>query len=220
MIRNSRRVVALAIAGAVAIAPVISGCGAGFDPQTSIPTQLTEGVNVSVPIDSDSASQVEIRNMFVLGPQNGAEVAAGGSVPLYAGMINRVNGQPDRLIGVNSADFQSAQIKGGGVQLPPHQLAWLTGSDKQPSVVLRGLTRPLRGGESLSLTLRFERAGSATVLVPVVPAQGEYATLSPVPTPTETPRTRRSGSPEPTGTASPGTASPGATATASPATGH
>lgn len=120
VIRNSRRVVVLAIAGAVAIAPVISGCGAGEEPQSAAPTQLTEGVNVTVPKNRPAAPQINLRNMFLLAPTPGRPVGAGTSLPLYGAIINQVKGRPDRLVAVSSPAFGGeAKIDGGGLALPP-----------------------------------------------------------------------------------------------------
>ncbi|MWA06984.1 hypothetical protein F8568_042930 [Actinomadura sp. LD22] len=118
MIRNSRRVVALAVAGAVAIAPVISGCGAGEEPQTSAPTQLTEGVNASVPKNKPAAAQIDIRNLFILGPKPGQTLAQGGAAPLYATIVNQVKGRPDKLVSVSSPAFSQVKLQGGGVVIP------------------------------------------------------------------------------------------------------
>lgn len=105
MIRNSRRMVVLAVAGAVAIAPVVSGCGAGEEPQTAAPTQLTEGVNVSVPKDRPGAAQIDLRHMFLLGPEAGRPIPAGTSLALYGVIINQVQGRQDRLVSVGSPAF-------------------------------------------------------------------------------------------------------------------
>ncbi|NDU77188.1 hypothetical protein GWI34_31885, partial [Actinomadura sp. DSM 109109] len=120
MIRNSRRMVVLAIAGAVAIAPVVSGCGAGEQPQSAAPTQLTEGVNVTVPQDKPGAPQIDLRNMLLLSPQAGGPVPAGTSMGLYGVVINQVKGRPDRLVSVSSPAFGGeAKIEGGALALPP-----------------------------------------------------------------------------------------------------
>ncbi|MEO3826856.1 hypothetical protein [Actinomadura sp. B10D3] len=120
MIRNSRRVVVLAVAGAVAIAPVVSGCGAGEQPQSAAPTQLTEGVNVTVPKNRPGAAQIDLRNMFLLVPEPGKAVAPGTSLPLYGAIINQVKGRADRLVAVSSPAFGGpAKIGGGGLVLPP-----------------------------------------------------------------------------------------------------
>ncbi|MFC9973647.1 hypothetical protein ACFVH6_22405 [Spirillospora sp. NPDC127200] len=118
MIRNSRRVVALAIAGAVAITPVLSGCGAGTNPQSAAPTRLTEGVNASLPKGA-AAPQIDVRNMFLLGPKPDATFNAGSSVPLYAWVINQVKERGDRLVSVESPDFAQVKITGGAVAVPP-----------------------------------------------------------------------------------------------------
>ncbi|MFC6879981.1 MULTISPECIES: copper chaperone PCu(A)C [Actinomadura] len=110
--------VTLAIAGAVAIAPVISGCGAGSEPQTAAPTQLTEGVNVTIPKDHPGKAQIDVRNMFLLGPRPEMTFGQGSSVPLYATIVNQVKDRPDRLVGVSSADFAQVKITGGAVALP------------------------------------------------------------------------------------------------------
>ena len=112
MIRNSRRVAALAVAGAVAIAPVISGCGAGSEPQSAAPTQLTEGVNVTVPKDKPESAQIDIRNMFLLGPKPDMAFGQGSSLPLYATIINQVKGRPDKLVSIASPVFTQARIAG------------------------------------------------------------------------------------------------------------
>ncbi|MEW2355318.1 hypothetical protein [Spirillospora sp. NPDC029432] len=178
MIRNSRRVVALAIAGAVAIAPVISGCGAGANPQTAAPTQLTEGVNASVPKGA-ATSQVDIRNMFLLGPQPDKMLPAGASVPLYATVINQVKGRGDRLVGVSSADFAQVKITGGAVTLPA----------AQPS------------GEGTAVTL----TGQAAAATPS-PTAGATKTKKPDATESGQPGATESGRPEATESGQPGAA--------------
>ncbi|MEU5876680.1 hypothetical protein [Spirillospora sp. NPDC047279] len=258
MIRNSRRVVALAIAGAVAIAPVITGCGAGETPQSAAPTQLTEAINASVP-QGDKVSKIDIRNMFLLGPQADKAFPQGSSLPLYGVLINQVKA-PDRLVAVSSPNFAQARVSGGALTLPaasqdgvgsvvnllgpasaaatptpkpakpsggaakptetpspgatasPESTATpespaasespaapespgatasaspgasatttppaaetpVSPTGKGPLVVLTGLTGELRGGETIKVTLQFEKAGSIELSVPVIPQQGEF----------------------------------------------
>jgi copper(I)-binding protein len=203
VIRKSRRVTVLAVAGAFALTPAITGCGAGHEPQSASPTQLTEGVNVS------TKSGVEVRNLFVLGPGSGQKLAPGAAAPVYAFVVNNsTDDQPDRLIAVGSPVFQQgARIAGGGVGLPvrqPVQLGAQTPGQPAQPIVLGGLTQTLIGGESIQLTLRFERGGDITTLVPVVPHTGAYTTYAPAPP--------AGGAP-----AAPGApASPGAPGTATP----
>lgn len=110
MSRISRR--AVAVAGVLAVAPVVSACGAGKHPQTALPTQLTEGVNVK-------AGTVYVRNLFVLGPPPGQRLAAGGDAPVYAAIVN--TGQtPDRLTEVDAPNL-AAPVK-VSINLPPTTL--------------------------------------------------------------------------------------------------
>lgn len=217
MIRNSSRVFALTVAGAVAFAPVMSGCAAGHTPQTAMPTQLTEGINVTVP-QRAKQSQIDIRNMFVLGPAAGTTMSPGSAVPLYATFINQVQGRADRLVSVTSPNITQAQIAGNAITLPAatesggQAVRLFTNPGETPQVILQGVRIPLFGGESIELTLRFEHAGSITVPVPVVPAQDEYASYSPVPATSPTP-----GQPPVTSSPTVGdTATPGAPATPLP----
>ena len=263
MSRNSRRAAAIAVAGVFAVAPLVSACAAGQHPQSALPTQLAEGVNAS-------AHQVDIRNTFILGPQPGQQLAAGGSAPIYAWFVN--NGPADRLVSVEAPGVaQSVQIAGGGFDLPagklvntiespgaaqpaqppvqsPTPTATSTptptptssrsrrtkpvrtpGAGRTPAtprtpattpgatapapppspsskLLLKGLAKSYSGGETVRLTLRFQRAGTVTLNVPIVPRNGYYATYSPAPaapTPSATPlpatTPKKSTPPKPTG---------------------
>jgi hypothetical protein len=48
-----------------------------------------------------------------------------------------------------------------------------------PSVVLLGLTRPVRSGSTVRLTLNFAKEGPVIIEVPVMPRAAQYATLAP-----------------------------------------
>lgn len=187
MIRYSRRMVAVGIAGALAIIPAVSACGAGNDPQTARPTQLTEGVNVA------TKSGVAVRNLFVLGPPPGQQINAGSAATVYAAVVNdSSDGQPDRLVGISAPGVaQTAQIQGGGIDLPYQRLVRLGVASPAgittPLIVLQGLATPLSGGESINLTLQFEKGGALQVAAPVVPRDGAYTTYAPAPVSTPTP---------------------------------
>jgi hypothetical protein len=179
--RNSRRrTVALAFAGTLVLAaPAISACGAGTHPQTLLPTQFVEGVNVSV-------GPVDVRNLFLLGPAPGQTLPASGDIPLYGSIVND-DVAADQLIGIDSGGISKSLAV--TLPLPSHQLVQLgafNGQTTTPRVVLKGLTRALNGTETEPLTLYFARAGALTVQVPVVPWQGDYLTYAPAPTPTPT----------------------------------
>jgi copper(I)-binding protein len=212
------RLAVLGIAGALTIAPALAGCGAGTHPETTRPTQLTQGVNADIPTDLSKPTQIKIRNLFVLGPADTKALDTGSSAPVYGTLIDS-GGQPDKLISVSSPAFGgTSKIRGGGIALAPGQAVQLSAlapeasptptpaagkhgakatatptaavpAAPEPAVVLTGLTERKFGGEPISLTLQFERAGSITVTVLVVPQTGEYLSYSPAAAPAPAPVT-------------------------------
>jgi copper(I)-binding protein len=201
-----RKVALLAVAGSLTVA----GCGAGAQPQTAKPTQLTEGANFS-------QGGIDARDMFLLGPAPGQTLAKGSTVPVYGNLISDTDAE-DALTGVSAPAFAAAgAVRNGALALPPHQLVTL--GRTTTSVILSGTGSPLMGGESVKVTFTFRNARAITVSLPVVAQQGDYATYpafteSPSATPTTSPSTSPSAgdsaSPKPTGA----TATPVATSTA------
>lgn len=104
----------LAVAVLAAV-PALSACGAGMHPQTALPTQLTEGVNVSI-------GKVDVRNLFVLGPLPGQRLTAHSDAPVYTAIVN-TGPTPDRLLAVDAPGLAGAtQIAGRAIALPPATL--------------------------------------------------------------------------------------------------
>lgn len=202
---------AIATAAAAALLPLLSGCS-GF-----ISGSAVENVDNVAVGNSAQAGTMLVRQAFVLGPPAGETIPQGGRAAVYLTLYNRSEdldapARPDRLVDVSAGPVvESVQLSGGAVEVPPGQLVNVTLDEGR--LVLRGLNRPLSGGESIRLTLRFERNGRVTFFVPVLPRSEQLATLSPFPaspTPeaTETPSpTATNGTPTPDATASP-TASP------------
>lgn len=183
--------------GAIALlVPALAGCEAGLNAPTLEFHPAAAGVSTTV-------NGITIDNAFVLGPELGSVLPAGGQAGAFLALTAPNN---DRLVAV-SAPGSAATVKvaGGAVDLPPYQLVDLDGPE--PQIVLRGLTNPLSGGETVQLILTFATAGSVSLAVPVEPQAYDYVTYSPpaIPTPTATVRPKATGS-----------ASPGASASASP----
>jgi hypothetical protein len=187
---------ALAVAAAAALVPAIAGCEAGFNAPTQQWHQPSAGASAVVNGD------IQINNVFVLGTAPAFSLPQGGSAGLFLALNNE--GGPDRLIAITAPGAATAvQMPGGGVRLASQQSVLLTGP--APQVILRGLTRRLNGGQHILIVLRFLRAGTVTMQVPVMPRAQWFATYSPAP---PVVRPSPSGSASPSGTASP---SPGAT---------
>ena len=185
--------------GAIALlVPALAGCEAGLNAPTLEFHPAAAGVSTTV-------NGVTIDNAFVLGPELGSTLPAGGQAGTFLALTAPTD---DRLVAVSApGSAASVKIAGGAVDLPSYQLVDLDGP--APEIVLHGLTNPLSGGETVQLILTFATAGSVSLTVPVEPHAYDFATYLPPAIPTPTPTVR----PKATGSASPGSS---AAASASP----
>ncbi|GAA3842876.1 hypothetical protein GCM10022226_77130 [Sphaerisporangium flaviroseum] len=204
MTSTSRRRV-IAATALLAAAPALAACGAGSDANTSNAYAPTEA---NVLIDSHGSSKsygrngIKVAQAFLLGPEAGAKIEPGGSVPLYLTMVN-YGTAADTLEGVAVADQSAGSVKAqGSIALPPGKLV-NTGRPAS-QVALEGTKKPLYGGESVTVTLKFTQAGDITMTVPVITRSREFAVLSPAP----------SAVPSTTPSAAPSTATPAVTPSA------
>ncbi|MDH2426987.1 copper chaperone PCu(A)C [Sphaerisporangium sp. TRM90804] len=210
MTSTSRRRVIL-VTALLAAAPALAACGAGADANTSNAYAPTEA---SVLIASDDSGKtygskgIKIPQAFLLGPEPGAQIAVGGSLPLFMTMVN-YGGRPETLSGIAVADQSVTSVRTpGSITLPPGRLV-NTGRPVSQFVV-EGAKKPFSGGETVALVLRFANAGDVRLTVPVITRSREFASLAPA-APAASPST----SPTPASPASPAapetTASPSAT---------
>ncbi|MEV4103488.1 copper chaperone PCu(A)C [Nonomuraea sp. NPDC049649] len=182
---SRRRIV---VAAAFLVAPVLAGCAVGFDANTLKPYAPVEAAAL---IDEGAYGKqnIHIPQGFILGPESGGQIPWRGSVPVYLTMLNEGE-SADTLQSVSAGDFATAKIE-TPVQLPPGELVLV--EPGKPHVVLEGINRALRGGESIDLELQFANAGTITMHVPVMPHGPEYAAYPkvegaiPAPSPSATP---------------------------------
>ena len=110
------------------------------------------------------------------------EIAPGQSAAAaYVMIANRGDGE-DRLLGVaaplaTAATLHSSSSEGGiarmrpvegGIEIRPRATVELKPGGTH--VMLTGLKRPLRAGQAIDATLRFENSGDRAVMINVVPA--------------------------------------------------
>ncbi|MDP9863165.1 MULTISPECIES: copper chaperone PCu(A)C [Streptosporangium] len=182
MTRNSRHW-AIAAAAFLAAAPVLAGCGAGFDAITNKPYSPTEALTVKV-------QGIDISQAFFLGPDSGATLPAGGTTPLYLSVVNTNKG-PDRLLGIGVDPALGTAKVTAAVDLPAEQRVSV--GKPTPAITIEGLKKPLRGGESIPVQLQFANAGLIPLNIPVITRSREFAQLpqapgaTAAPTPTPTP---------------------------------
>ncbi|MCD0449630.1 copper chaperone PCu(A)C [Actinocorallia sp. API 0066] len=157
---------------------------AGCDTQGPEPGSVSPEAGVD-----GQVGKVDLRDVFVLGGDNGADVPAGGSAPVYLTLVNYpaggetdgtsgTQGEADTLQSVTSPAAQSAEIIGGPIPLPPGEDVRIGPAAR---IVLKGLTAPLAEGTNVQLTFTFEKAGQGTMSVPVQSRQESLSTYSPAP---------------------------------------
>jgi copper(I)-binding protein len=162
------------LVGAIAIlVPALAGCEAGLNAPTLQFHQASDGVSTTV-------NGINIDNAFVLGPALNSTLPPGGQAGVFLSLYSQ---NSDQLTSASAPGTASTvQLLDGPVTLNPNTLVDLSGP--HPAVVLTGLTNPLNGGETVTLTLNFANAGPVTLQVPVLPAASYFATYAPPPTPT------------------------------------
>ncbi|GAA0394436.1 hypothetical protein Acor_66060 [Acrocarpospora corrugata] len=176
MTSTSRRRV-IVVAALLAAAPALAACGAGDQANTNLPYSPTEA-QVLISDNAYGERGMRISQAFVLGPDSGGQIPAGGAAPLYLILTNQ-NAAPDSLVSVTPLPDQATSVKvAAPVAVPPHTL--VNTGQPAPQLTVEGLKTALRGGESLKLTLKFQTAGDITLDVPVITRSREYATLPPV----------------------------------------
>lgn len=168
----------LLIGALVLLIPAIAGCEAGFNAPTLEFHQASSGAHVAV-------NEITVTNLFVLGAPAGATLPAGSSASVFLSLFNGGTSN-DALVSVTaSGAAKSVHLSGGTVAIPPNSPVNLTGP--QPTVVLKGLTKPLSAGADIPVTLNFQHAGSVTIQVPVQPQSFYYSTYSAPPSATPAP---------------------------------
>jgi copper(I)-binding protein len=170
----------LLIGAAVLLVPVLAGCEAGDNAPT---LQFHPAANGAY----GTADAIGVDNAFILGAPDNSPLPRGSSAGMFLALYNGGN-SADKLISVSApGTATSVQVAGGSVTVPAQATADLTG--QQPKVVLRGLTRALPSGPTVTVILTFQNAGAMTLTVPVEPRSGYYSTFSP-PAPIITPSRR------------------------------
>ncbi|MFI7705752.1 copper chaperone PCu(A)C [Nonomuraea sp. NPDC049480] len=178
----------IVVAAAFLAAPVLAGCGAGFDATTNQPYAPNEA-QVLIDKGAYGTRGIHIPQAFILGPDPGAQLPWRGSAPIYLNILN-TSGTPDTLKAVSAGTMGTVKIT-GSIQLPGNQL--VNTGKPSPQLMLESIPKSLRGGESIKLDLTFANAGTVSMNVPVVTRSREFAAYppapgaTPAPTPTATP---------------------------------
>lgn len=154
-----------AVALAVALPLVLSGCGASFQAMTYQEKPVGDGTDAAV-------GAIAIRNIALQPPESGEFYQQGDDVVATLTLVND-GPEADRLVGVGSSVGEVEVLVLGepvdaGVVLPR-----LETTGDLLSLQVSDLDSELRPGQYVDMTLRFERNGEITVNVPVA-TTGEY----------------------------------------------
>lgn len=147
-------------------AVLLTGCAAG---------QITQTDTMEVALNGTSADQdtIAIRNAEVSFPadQGSPVFQPGSDIDARMSIINEA-AQPDRLLSAQSDAASEVTIE-GQQEILADEVLMLDFQDvpddvAQGELTLEGLTRTLRPGEEVDLTLTFQNAGEITFTVPMV----------------------------------------------------
>ncbi|MCW2543080.1 MAG: hypothetical protein JWM40_632 [Frankiales bacterium] len=156
----SRRAAALVLSAAV-----LSGCGVGLHAQTYTEKGRQDGSNVDL-------ESILVRNLHIEPAPTGSTIPVGSDAVLTGSIVNR--GQAaDTLTSVTSDAATSVSLSttetvprfGGGSPFPLTIPAG--GALTDWTATLTGLTKDLRAGEYVTVTLSFTNGGQTTLSVPV-----------------------------------------------------
>ncbi|MEW1844134.1 copper chaperone PCu(A)C [Nonomuraea angiospora] len=172
----------IVVAAAFLAAPLLAGCGAGFDATTNKPYAPNEA-QALIENGAYGTRGIQIPQAFILGPDSGAQLAWRGSAPIYLNILNTA-GTPDTLEAVSAGTMGTVKVT-APIQLPSHQL--VNTGKPTPQIMLEAIPKSLRGGETIKLDLQFANAGIVSLNVPVVTRSREFKDYPPAPNATAAP---------------------------------
>jgi hypothetical protein len=154
---------------AALIAAVLTGCGAGQISQMATQEPAVNGNKVSF-------NNVALRDVRIQATQTGDFLRPGKTVDLVLVAVNQSPDVADRLLGITT-DIGTVTVN-GDTHLPPSGMLFIgtpegqkvapgplnSNSAAKASV---SLAKPISNGLSYNFTFTFEKAGQASVLVPI-----------------------------------------------------
>lgn len=173
--RLALRTAAALAAGALSLS--LASCG--FEAQTLQPYTPAEGVNLTVGSEDPEGPGVKLRNILIIAnPVTGEGILSAAIVAGKGDKLVAVTGQmldPDGEAAAGTGELKFDL--GDPVELPGRTLVVLTDGR---AIAVTGA--PLKPGFTAELDLVFDKAGVATVTVPVVNGdKADYVTVSPSP---------------------------------------
>lgn len=170
MNRSTIRLTAAA-AGLAACGLVLTGCGSGQISQTASQESAVNGTSANV-------KNIALRNVHLQAVQTSDFLQPGTVVPLVMVAANNSLDTGDKLLGITSDVGQVALT--GDAALPAGAALFFNAASAQGAAAPSGdaaaaapttaqvtLSQPITNGLTYNFTFNFEKAGRATVAVPV-----------------------------------------------------
>ena len=170
MNRSTTRLTAAA-AGLAACGLVLTGCGSGQISQTASQESAVNGTSANV-------KNIALRNVHLQAVQTSDALRPGTVVPLVMLAANHALDAGDKRLGITSDVGQVALT--GDAALPAGAALFFNAASAQgaaapsgdaaaaaPSTAQVTLSQPITNGLTYNFTFNFEKAGRATVAVPV-----------------------------------------------------
>ena len=160
----------VAVVGLVTLAgALLSGCGAGQISQMATQEPAVNGNKVTI-------NNVALRDVRMQAVQTGDFLQPGRTVNLVAVAVNQSPDVADRLVSVTS-DVGAVTI-GGDARLPAGGMLFIGAPEGQRvapgplesnnvAKATVNLTKPITNGLAYNFTFNFEKAGQASVMVPI-----------------------------------------------------
>jgi hypothetical protein len=150
-------------------AAVLSGCGAGQISQMATQEPAVNGNRVTI-------NNVDLRDIRIQAVQTGDFLQPGRTVELVLVAVNQSPDVADRLVGITS-DIGTVTLS-GDARLPASGMLFIGRPDGQNvapgpldsngvAKATVALAKPITNGLNYNFTFNFEKAGQATVLVPI-----------------------------------------------------
>ena len=159
--------VGLAVGGLL-VASALAGCGAGQVSQVATQEPAVNGTTGNV-------GPIALRNVHIQAVESGDALEPGSDVELIFAAANSSPDVNDRLVGITS-DVGTVTVT-GNTALPASglltvgspdgvtELSAVEAADAADAAV--ALTKPIRNGLTYDFTFTFEKAGKATLSVPI-----------------------------------------------------
>ena len=135
------------IISSLALALVLTGCGAGQNAATRMITRVTDGTEVTI---KENGSEIRVVNLTLVDTEDGAAV-------VVATIVNQGT-EPDQLLGISVQGVQAALT--GETLLLPNKPLFFEGEQANAKAVFAGANP--QAGTHVNVSLGFAKAGFVT----------------------------------------------------------